>query len=256
MSEPIRINKYLSENHYCSRREADRLIENGSVFVNDKRAQLGDKITDQDVVRVNGRSRKSRTPEYTYILLNKPAGIVVTKNRKVRDGVLSLVETDVPVLPVGDMDTQDEGLLILTNDAVFEKKLMSKKYLLDQEFVVEADRYLERKDIAQLQNGIQLRDGMTKPAKVRQIDDVRFAIILQEHRPQLLRRMCEHLEFHPLTIMRTRILTLKMISTYPIGNSRSLTTSEVHDLKKKTMPSWRISSRNHTKTPNACSMWH
>ncbi|MEK7452471.1 MAG: hypothetical protein AAB664_03970, partial [Patescibacteria group bacterium] len=134
--------------------------------------------------------------------------------------------------PIGTMNVHDEGLLILTNDSFFAKRLALSKFDLDQEFVVEVNRDLKRMDISKMQNGLKLKDGMTKPAKVRQLDMRRFAIILSESKPDLIRRMCAELHYEIETLMRTRILTLKMISTYPIGSWRKLTESEIEDLKK------------------------
>ena len=230
MSEPTRINKYLADHHYCSRREADRLIASGNVFLNNHPAKLGDKVGDQDVVRVNGRDRGQKSTSRVYLLLNKPAGISLDK--KTEHNVFDLIDLKQTFFPVGDMNIRDEGLLILTNDSFFAKRLSLPKYALDQEFVVEVNRNIPRGDIIQMQNGINLKDGMTKPAKVRQLDPRRFAIILSESKQDLIRRMCSALGYEVETLMRSRILTLKMISTYPVGNWRNLMESEVADLKK------------------------
>ena len=229
MSEPVRINKYLAEHHYCSRREADRLIASGNVFLNNRPARLGDKVGDQDVVRVNGRERGIRQNKI-YLMLNKPAGISTDKRKE--DNVFDLIDSTEKFFPVGEMSVTDEGLLILTNDSFFSKRLSLPKYALDQEFVVEVDHELRRIDVSKMQNGLKLKDGLTKEAKVRQLDNSRFAIILSESKPDLIRRMCRELGYEVETIMRTRILTLKMISTYPIGQWRNLTESEIDDLKK------------------------
>lgn len=229
MSEPVRINKYLAEHHYCSRREADRLIASGNVFLNNRPARLGDKVGDEDVVRVNGRERGIRQNKI-YLMLNKPAGISIDKRKE--DNIFDLIDSNEKFFPVGNMHVQEEGLLILTNDSFFSKKLSDPKFNLDQEFVVEVDRDLRRIDVSKMQNGLKLKDGLSKEAKVRQIDLRRFAIILSESKPNLIPRMCEELGYKAITIMRTRIITLKMISTYPVGNSRNLTESEVSSLKK------------------------
>ena len=231
MSEPLRINKYLAERHYCSRREADRLIASGNVFLNGKPAKLGDKVGDEDVVRVNGRDRGVRHNKI-YLMINKPAGI--STNKKKDDNVFDLIDSPDKFFPVGDMNMGDQGLLILTNDSFFAKRLALPKYDLDQEFVVEVNRDLRRSDIRQMQNGFRMpgEKGMTKPAKVRELDARRFAIILGETKPNLIRRMCSALEYEVETLIRTRVLTLKMVSTYPVGSWRQLTEGEIADLKK------------------------
>lgn len=217
-----RLNKYLSENGYCSRREADRLIEAGRVFINGKRAGLGDKVSEQDNVRVEGRDKR-RPPEKIYLLLNKPIGVV---------NVVEFVGYPDHLFPVGNLDINMEGLLLLTNDPVLSNRLMHPKYANEKEYVVEVDRRLDNKDIRAWQNGLELKDGKTLPAKVRKLDDVRFAIILSEERPQQIKRMCEALDYRVVLIKRTRILSLKMPGNYPVGSARHLTDSELRELKK------------------------
>lgn len=226
----IRINKYLSENGYCSRREADRLIELGQVFINNKRAKLGDKVSENDDVRVHGRDKKS-PPEKIYIMLNKPAGIIVTTDRRKKDNVMDFIGAQERVFPVGRLDVKSEGLLLLTNDGVLANRLMHPKYEHEKEYVVLVDRPFEIKDVKRLQTGVELDDGITLPAKVRKMDARRFAIILREGRNRQIRRMCEALGYRVEALTRTRILTLRMPSTYPVGNWRSLTESEIRELK-------------------------
>ncbi|OGL62533.1 hypothetical protein A3C09_00095 [Candidatus Uhrbacteria bacterium RIFCSPHIGHO2_02_FULL_47_44] len=230
MSEPVRINKYLAEQHYCSRREADRLIASGNVFLNNRPAKLGDKVGDNDVVRVNGRDRGQKSTSRVYLMINKPVGISL--NKKTEHNIYDLIDLKQTFFPVGEMSERDEGLLILTNDSFFAKRLSLPKYSLDQEFVVEVNKPMPRGDITQLQNGIVLKDGITKSAKVRQLDPHRFAIILSESKQDLIRRMCAALGYEVESLIRTRILTLKMVSTYPVSNWRNLMDSEVEDLKK------------------------
>lgn len=227
----MRINKHLSENGYCSRREADRLIEAGRVFINGKKAKLGDQVTEKDTVRVEGRDKK-RPPKKIYLLLNKPVGIIVTTDHRKKDNVIDFIGLNERVFPVGRLDVKSEGLLILTNDGVLANHLTHPRYEHEKEYVVEVDRALNIKDINKWQTGIQLEDGMTLPAKVRKMDRTRFAIILREGRNRQIRRMCEALGYNVVTLTRTRVLTLKMPMSYPVGNWRYLTQSEVRAIKK------------------------
>lgn len=226
-----RINKYLSENGYCSRREADRLIEAGRVFINDGRASLGDKVSDNDTVRVEGRDKRY-APKKIYLLLNKPAGVIVTTDRTKKDNVIDFVGYDERLFPVGRIDVKTEGLLLLTNDGTLSNRLMHPKFEHEKEYLVQVDHPLEMSAIKQMQAGINLDDGMTLPAKVRKLDDRRFAIILKEGRNRQIRRMCEAVGYRVLTLTRTRMLTLRMPSNYPVGNWRHLTEAEVQELKK------------------------
>lgn len=227
----MRINKYLSENGYCSRREADRLIEAGRVFVNGKRAKLGDQVQEGDDVRVEGRAKLERQKKL-YLLFNKPVGVIVTTDRRRHDNVLDFLKLEERVYPVGRLDVSSDGLLLLTNDGTLANRLMHPRYEHEKEYVVEVDRALESKDIKKWQNGIKLEDGVTLPAKVRQMDRTRFAIVLREGRNRQIRRMCEALGYQVIRLTRTRVLTLKMPSTYPTGEWRHLTESEVRELKK------------------------
>ena len=232
MSELVRINKFLSENGYCSRREADRLIRSGNVFINDRTAELGDKVAHGDDVRVHGRDKKKQVT-LTYLLYNKPLGSADL------EGVAS------DVYPVGDYTMQTEGLIFFTNDAVLGNRMLNPRFAFDKEYVVTVSQHLNVKDIKKLQNGLKLEDGMTLPAHVRKMDENRFAIILQEGRRNQIKRMCETLGYTVESILRTRLLTLKMPSTYPKNKWRHLTETEVEELKasvgiEKVKPSYKL----------------
>ncbi|MFA4845788.1 MAG: pseudouridine synthase [Patescibacteria group bacterium] len=224
MTESVRLNKYLSGNGYCSRREADRLIELGRVFVNNKRAQLGDKVTHADSVRVDGRDRK-REPEKIYLLLNKPTGDVVTSGNDFED----LPEN---VYPVGHLDSQSSGLVILTNDSALAKRLFHPRNKIETEFVVTVDRPIKKIDVGRLQSGVPSEGGKAVPAKVRQLGARKFAIVIENERTQNIKNMCEALGYQILHIMRTRIGSIKIPMSAPAGGYRHLTEKEVRDLKK------------------------
>ncbi len=229
--KPVRINKYLSDHGYCSRREADRLIEAGKVFIDDKKAKLGDKVDDSNEVRVLGRDKK-KPPKKIYIMLNKPSGVIVTTDRKKKDNVIDLVNYEERIFPVGRLDVKSEGLLILTNDGILANRIMHPRYEHDKEYVVIIDRPISRKELNQLKFGVELDDGKTLPAQVRQIDERKFAIILKEGRNRQIRRMVEAIGYNVVELTRTRVLTLKMPMTYPVGNWRHLTDNEVRQLRK------------------------
>ena len=233
MSDPIRINKYLSEHGYCSRREADRLIAAGKVFINDEPAGLGDKVTEDDLVRVDGRDRK-KPPKKVYILLNKPVGLISTTDKNSKDNVVDYVGYPERLYPVGRLDVKSEGLILLTNDGVLANRMMHPRYEHEKEYVVKVNRPISRRDVVQMQHGVELEDGVTLPAKVRHMDDYTFAIILREGRNRQIRRMCEALGYEVTSLKRTRVLSLKMPTTYPVGHWRHLTEFEVRDLKKAT----------------------
>jgi pseudouridine synthase len=225
----MRINKYLSQNGYCSRREADRLVEQGRVFVNNKQARLGDQVGDQDVVRVEGRDRK-RAIENIYVLLNKPVG--VTTDAREENNVIGFVGHPERISSVGRLDARSSGLLLLTNDSTLASRLVNPKYEHEEEYVVGVDCELSKLDLGKLQSGVSLDNERAQGAKVRQLSPTRFAIVLRNVRDHQVRGMCEALRYNVVELKRARIGPIKIPMSYPVGNSRNLTRNEVRALKK------------------------
>ncbi len=224
MTESLRLNKYLAAQGYCSRREADRLIKLGRVFVNNKRAQLGDLVTHADSVRVDGRDRK-REPEKIYLLLNKPTNEIVNSGNDFED-------LPPDVYPIGQLDTKDSGLLILTNDSSLAKRLFHPRSDIETEYVVTVDRPLEKIDIGRLQSNAHLKSKKGVPVKIRQLSAQKFAVVLENEDNQQIKYSCEALGYHVLHSMRTRIGTIKIPMSAPEGGYRYLTEREVRELKK------------------------
>lgn len=222
----MRINKYLATNGYCSRREADRLVQAGNVFINNVKAQLGDDVGESDTVRVLGRNRKIRQ-ENIYILLHKPIGYTTKSN--VERNVMELIDSPERVFPVGRLNTQTTGLLLLTNDGTLANRLISPRHEVEQEYVVDVEPSLRPVDLG--------RFG--KIGKTRQLSPTRFAIILGKDSQRDTLSLCQELGYRVLEFMRTRIGTLKMPTTYPEGQWRHLTENEVWDLKKLVDPKSR-----------------
>lgn len=215
----MRINKFLSTSGYCSRREADRLIEAGNVFINGVRANLGDDVGDSDDVNVVGRDRKVRQ-ENIYILLHKPIGYSTKEGHELN--VLQLIDAPERVFPVGRLHPHTTGLLLLTNDGTLASRLQNPRYLLEQEYVVDLEPAFRSIDLGQFQ----------KIGKTRLLTPGRLAVILEEGNQHQLMSLCEELGYRILNVMRTRIGPLKMATTYPEGHWRSLTDKEIRELKK------------------------
>ncbi|MBI4435404.1 rRNA pseudouridine synthase [Candidatus Uhrbacteria bacterium] len=218
MSNAMRVNKYLAQNGYCSRREADRLIAAGKVFINDVPAGLGDQVSEEDIVRVEGRARLARK-ENVYILLHKPIGYS-TSGRE--NNVLELIDSPERVFPVGRLSQQTTGLLLLTNDGTLANRLMNPRYEIEQEYVIDVEPTIRTIDLGRFQ----------KLGKTRLLSPTRFAVILRDGQQRELVLMCEELGYQILNLMRTRLGSLKMPTTYPEGSARHLTEKEVRDLKK------------------------
>ena len=214
MNDAVRLNKFLSTNGYCSRREADRLIEQGRVFVNNKRAQLGDRVTHLDSVRVEGRDRKQEA-EKIYVLLNKPVGVAT-------EAATDVVGLSQDVYVAGRLEQHHAGLLLLSTDRTLAKRLVSGHHV-EMEYVVTVDRAIQKIDIGRLQSGGR---------KVRQLAEKKFAIVVRESDPQLIESLCDELHYRVTKLIRTRIGTLKIPMSYPSGSSRNLTQKEIRDLQK------------------------
>jgi len=228
---PMRINKYLSQSGTCSRREADRLIQAGQVSINGHRAKPGDQVMEGDRVTFFGKNvRGAEHP--VYIALHKPVGYITTTSRKSKDNVLDLVK-NVPerLFPVGRLDVESSGLLLLTNDGETANKLMHPRYEHEKEYEVAVHRPISDAQLAHLARGITLEDGKTAPAQTRRIGPKSFTITLKEGRNRQIRRMCEALNLDVVKLHRVRIQSLRL-GDLKSGAWRHLTSEEASQLTK------------------------
>lgn len=225
----VRINKYLAEQGYCSRREADRLIQAGRVLINDRPAKLGDTVEEGDRVNVKGRSIKKREGP-VYIMLNKPVGYITTSDRRSRQNVMELVQLEKRVYPVGRLDVSSSGLLLLTNDGELANRLMHPRFEHEKEYLVDVDHELDERAIRALRNGVALEDGKTLPGKATQTGPRTVRLTIREGRNRQIRRMMEALGYEAVGLMRIRIGELKMQHLRP-GQWRHLKPSEVKLLR-------------------------
>lgn len=225
-----RINKYLAEQGYCSRREADGLIKAGHVFVNGRRAGLGDQVSETDKVEVLQRRPKA-TPRKIYLLLNKPVGYATTTDRQKTDTVMDLVPSKDRLFPVGRLDAESSGLLIMTNDGELANKLTHPRYENENEYDITLDKAITDSHLRHLAEGIDLDGKMTLPTKVGRLERNRFTIVLREGRNRQVRRMCDALGYTIKILRRTRVMNL-ILGQLPVGKTRELTAGEVAALKR------------------------
>lgn len=228
----MRINKYLAEHGYCSRREADNLIKAGIVFVNGRRANLGDKVGDEDKVKILRQTRIKEIPKKIYLLLNKPRGYITTTDARSSNTVLDLVPKKDRLFPVGRLDVASTGLLIMTNDGDLANKLTHPRYEHDKEYEVTVDKPISDSHLAKLASGIDLDGKMTLPAVVKRLKTNMFSIVLREGRNRQIRRMCDALGYTVRILNRVRVLTLRL-GDLEVGKTRPLTDAEVASLKKE-----------------------
>lgn len=225
---PIRINKYLAEKKICSRREGDKLIEDGKVLINGKGAHLGEIVNENDRVEV-ARNFK----ELVYIAYNKPAGIVTSCPQKGEKAILDILKLKYKVFPIGRLDKASRGLILLTNDGRITDCLLNPKYYHEKEYIVEVDRKLAENDLKQFRQGITLAGGfITKKCRIKKINDHTFSIILTEGKNRQIRRMCAALKYDVLDLNRIRIMNIKLDSL-PEGHYKILSGEKLKELLAK-----------------------
>jgi len=224
-----RINKFLSEAGYCSRREADRLIEMELVYVNDEIATVGTKINTGDIVTVNN-TIVSIDEELVYIALNKPIGIVSTTDQNIENNIVDFMKYPKRIFHVGRLDKDSEGLIFMTNDGDIVNKILRSGNKHDKEYIVTVDKPVTEEFVHGMRNGVPILDSVTKKCVVKQMNKNTFRIILTEGMNRQIRRMCSHFDYRVLNLKRVRIMNVPLdIET---GKWRYLTDSELKRLKQ------------------------
>ena len=236
-----RINKYLSEVGYCSRRRADRLIEEGKVTINGKVPEIGTKVDDCDLVEVEGkRIEKSTKQKKIYLAFNKPVGIVCTTNREVEpDNIIDFIKYPKRIFPIGRLDKWSEGLIFLTNDGDIVNKILRARNNHEKEYIVSVNRPINKEFIQSMSNGIEILETITKNCFVKQMGAKKFKIILTEGLNRQIRRMCESLGYRVQSLKRVRIMNIKL--DLPVGKYREFTKKELLELDKLLENSSKIS---------------
>jgi len=225
----IRVNKYLSEAGYCSRRGADKLIEQGRVYVNGAKAELGTRVSEGDKVEVNGEEIKQQEEEFVYLALNKPVGIVCTTDTRVeKDNIIDFMKYPKRIFPIGRLDKPSEGLILMTNDGDIVNKILRARNHHEKEYIVTVNKPIDKKFIKDMSNGVPILDTVTRKCFVEKIDTFTFRIILTQGLNRQIRRMCEYLGYRVRTLKRIRIMNIKLDT--PIGKWRHLTDSELETL--------------------------
>ena len=215
-----RINKYLSEVGYCSRRAADRLIEEGKVTINGKIPEMGTKIKKGDQVEVEGQKiEKSTKIKNIYLAFNKPVGIVCTTDRRVEsDNIIDYIQYPKRIFPVGRLDKLSEGLIFLTNDGDIVNKILRSKNNHEKEYIVSVNRPIDRDFIQRMSNGVEILDTLTKNCFVKQLGQKKFKIVLTQGLNRQIRRMCDSLGYKVRSLKRVRIMNIKL--DVPTGKYR------------------------------------
>lgn len=224
-----RINKYLSEAGYCSRRAADKLIEDGRVTINGEVPLMGTKIVEGDVVKVDGKSVVKKDEKAVYLVLNKPRGIVCTTDTRVeKDNIIDFLNYPKRIFPIGRLDKASEGLILLTNDGDIVNKILRARNNHEKEYIVQVNKPINKDFIKKMSQGVPILDTITRPCKVEQLSRVRFKIILTQGLNRQIRRMCEYLGYHVQQLKRVRIMNIHL--DLPNGKYREMTKEEFREL--------------------------
>ena len=229
-SAGVRLNKWISEHGVCSRREADRLIEQGLVEVNGKPAGLGVRVTVADRVTVRGRTLVTRPPS-VYLAYHKPPGITCTTDRSVPENIVDAVAFRERIFPVGRLDKFSEGLILLTNDGEIVNKILRAGNAHEKEYIVSVDRPLTTEFLDAMAAGVPILDTVTKPCRVRQLSARTFSIVLIQGLNRQIRRMTEQLGFRVARLRRVRIMHIHL-DDLAMGRWRFLTGEETKALNR------------------------
>ncbi|MFQ3341202.1 MAG: 23S rRNA pseudouridine2604 synthase [Flavobacteriaceae bacterium] len=228
--EGVRINKYLSEIGHCSRRAADKLIEEGRIKVNGQAVVMGQKINPKDRIEVDEILVEDHQERNVYLAFNKPVGIVCTTDTKVeKDNIIDYINYPSRIFPIGRLDKPSEGLILLTNDGDIVNKILRARNNHEKEYLVTVNRPVTQEFIDKMANGIPVLDTITRKCLVEQIHKKEFRIILTQGLNRQIRRMCEYLDYRVIKLQRIRIMNIKL--DLGIGKYRDLTKKEFNELQ-------------------------
>ncbi len=227
----LRINKYLSELGYCSRRAADKLIDEGRITVNGKPVVMGLKVTADDAIAVDGVSINKKENKPVYIAFNKPVGIVCTTDTRFeKNNIIDYINYPTRIFPIGRLDKPSEGLIFLTNDGDIVNKILRARNHHEKEYVVTVDKPITKAFVEKMSKGVPILDTVTRPCKVIQTHKKTFKIILTQGLNRQIRRMCEYLDYNVVTLKRVRIMNVSL--DVGVGKWRHLTKKELVEINR------------------------
>lgn len=228
--EGVRINKFLSEVGYCSRREADKLLEQGRITINGQLPELGTKVLPNDEVRVNGKLITEKEEPKIYLAVNKPVGIECTTNQSVKGNIVDFVNYPERIFPIGRLDKDSEGLIIMTNDGDIVNKILRARNNNEKEYIVTVDKPITDRFITRMGKGVPILDTITKECRVERISKTTFRIFLTQGLNRQIRRMCEYFDYHVVALKRIRIMNISL--DVPVGKYREITKAEMDELNR------------------------
>lgn len=226
-----RINKYLSEIGYCSRRAADNLILQKRVTINGLVPEMGTKIVTGDIVKVDGKLVSALDEKPVYIAFNKPEGIVCTTDTKVeKKNIIDYIKYPKRIFPIGRLDKPSEGLILLTSDGDIVNKILRARNNHEKEYIVTVNKPITQEFLKKMRSGVPVLDTITRDCKVEQLDRNRFKIVLTQGLNRQIRRMCEYLDFGVVKLKRVRIMNINL--DLPVGKWRYLSELEMNEINR------------------------
>jgi 23S rRNA pseudouridine2604 synthase len=227
-----RLNKYIRESGICSRRDADRFIEQGNVYINGKRAQIGDQVMPGDTVKVNGQLIEPQdADDFVFIALNKPVGIVSTTEKAEKNNIVDFVRHGIRIFPIGRLDKDSQGLIFLTSNGDLVNKVLRAGNNHEKEYLVTVNKPITESFIKGMAGGVPILGQMTKKCPVTKVAPTVFNITLVQGLNRQIRRMCEHFGYEVVKLERTRIMNVNL-KGLAIGDWRDLTQKEMSVLLK------------------------
>jgi len=245
----INLNKFISSTGICSRREAEKLITAGRVTINGKPTQLGNRVFDGDVVKVDGRALKAK-PKTIYLALNKPVGIVCTTDSKERKNIIKFLNYPERLFPIGRLDKPSEGLIFLTNDGDIVNKILRAGNNHEKEYIVSVDKVIDERFVKRMSNGIPILGTITQKCKVEKISEKVFKIILTQGLNRQIRRMCEYLGYNVTKLKRTRIMNVDL-GALKTGEWRELSSEEMKIINALVKDSSKTEEASKVKNSNS-----
>ncbi len=239
--EKIRINKFLTQIGYCSRRAGDKLIAEGRVTINGNVPELGTKVSLEDVVEVDGEivSQPKKKKKNVYLAFHKPVGIVCTTDTRVeKDNIIDFIGYPERIFPIGRLDKPSEGLIFLTNDGEIVNKILRARNNHEKEYIVTVNKPISGDFVRKMSEGIPILDQVTRKCKVEKLGANKFKIILTQGLNRQIRRMCEYLGYRVTKLKRVRIMNVKL--DIPVGKWRHLTLEELEEIYRLSEASSKV----------------
>ncbi|GAB5528184.1 MAG: 23S rRNA pseudouridine(2604) synthase RluF [Roseivirga sp.] len=230
-TEGTRINKYLSEIGYCSRRAADKLIDQGRVTINGKVPEMGTKVLPGDEVYVDGKPTSQPTDDFVYLAFNKPVGIVCTTDTRVeKNNIIDYINYPKRIFPIGRLDKPSEGLIFLTNDGDIVNKILRARNNHEKEYMVTVNKPVTGDFIRKMASGVPILDTVTRKCEIEQLSKFKFRIVLTQGLNRQIRRMCEYFDYRVTKLKRVRIMNIPL--DLPTGKWRDLTPKELKEINR------------------------